>query len=91
MAWATMATATSFNPWIQVKLESLLINNAENHKYNHRRKCKTNKRNNSSQNSPLIVPIPIPTWLLAGPGKTGIALLNLSILFHQAIFLTYSS
>ena len=37
--WATMATATSFNP-IQVKLESLLINNAENHKYNHRRKCK---------------------------------------------------
>ena len=86
MAWATMATATSFNPWIQVKLESLLINNAENHKYNHRRKCKTNKRNNSSQNSSSNRSYTNTNLVLAGPGKTGIALLNLSILFHQAIF-----
>jgi len=42
---------------------------------------------------PLIVPIPIPTWLLAGPGKNWHSATKSEYSFSSShfLFLTYSS
>ena len=94
MAWATMATATSFNPWIQVKLESLLINNAEKTiSIITEGSIKPIKEIIPPRIPPLIVPIPIPTWLLAGPGKNWHSATKSEYSFSSShfLFLTYSS